>query len=74
MTCTSIGDGRPKLRICVTISAGRKAKVVPGNCRGSVSRSARDEFVDLALPAGLQRDQDIGVARADRAGIAVGRD
>ena len=30
ITCTSIGAGRPKFRICVTMSAGRKAKVAPG--------------------------------------------
>ena len=40
MTWTSIGAGRPKFRICDTMSAGRKEKVVPGNFCGSTVRSA----------------------------------
>src|SRR5215469_78678 len=39
MICTSTGAGRPKLGICETISAGRKAKVVPGKRRVRVVRS-----------------------------------
>jgi hypothetical protein len=30
----STGAGRPKFRICVTISAGKKYKVTPGKARG----------------------------------------
>ena len=37
-TWRSIGAGTPKLRIWLTMSAGRKAKEVPGNWRGSCSR------------------------------------
>ena len=37
-TCRSIGAGTPKFRIWLTMSAGRKAKEVPGNWRGSCSR------------------------------------
>jgi hypothetical protein len=32
----SIGAGAPKFRIWLVISAGRKAKVVPGKAPGSV--------------------------------------
>ena len=36
MTCTSIGAGEPKLRIWLTMSAGRNEKVVPGNGAATV--------------------------------------
>ncbi len=38
ITCRSIGAGRPKFRICETMSAGRNEKVVEGKRRGSCSR------------------------------------
>jgi hypothetical protein len=37
-TCRSIGAGTPKFRIWLTMSAGKNAKEVPGNWRGSCSR------------------------------------
>jgi hypothetical protein len=37
-TCTSIGAGVQKLRIWLTISAGRNTNEVPGNILGSSSR------------------------------------
>ena len=40
-TWTSIGAGRPKFRICVTMSAGRKVNRTPGNRFGSSRRSSR---------------------------------
>ncbi len=39
VTCTSIGASRPKLRICVTMSAGWKKNSTPGKRFGSSRRS-----------------------------------
>ncbi len=44
MTWMSIGAGRPKLRIWLTMSAGRNANEVDGNSRFSVSRSRPTYF------------------------------
>lgn len=46
VTWTSIGAGSPKFRIWLTMSAGWKKKVTPGNSRGSVSRSV---FIQRAV-------------------------
>ncbi len=48
---TSIGAGKPKFKICDTMSAGRNAKEVPGNSRGRRSRSvSTSSSVSLTWP------------------------
>jgi hypothetical protein len=66
----SIGAGAPKFRIWLMMSAGRNAKVVPGNCARQLlaqrRRSPRSAVVLLEL------DLDVAVLRADHAGVVVG--
>ena len=70
--CRSIGAGAPKFRIWLTMSAGRNEKVVPGNSRGSSSRSGLRHSPAVGRWPSLQLDQDVAVRRADRAGVVVG--
>ena len=67
---TSIGAGEPKLRIWLTISAGRKENVVPGNALGSCLAQALHIGVRGGGPF-VQGDQYVGVEDADRSGISV---
>ena len=71
MTCTSIGAGAPKLRIWLTMSAGRNAKLVPGNSLRQ--RGAQPRHVPRGgRVAGLQADEDVRIAAADGARVVVG--
>ena len=70
-TWTSIGAGRPKFRIWLTMSAGMNEKWTPGNCSASSSRRSSD--VVRGRPVLLaERDQDVGVAGPDRRRVRVG--
>ena len=70
VNCTSIAAGRPKFRICVTMSAGWKKNSMPGKRFGSSRAQQRHELVGRPV-ALAQRQQDLAVERADRAGVAV---
>ncbi len=70
LNCTSMAAGRPKFRICVTMSAGWKKNSMPGKRLGSSARSVRHELLGRPV-AVLQRHQDLGVEGADGAGVAV---
>ena len=62
----------PKLRICVTMSAGWKKNSMPGKRLGN----SRAQFVHVFLRrpvVRLQGNQDFGIHGADRARIAVGQ-
>ncbi|MNX77314.1 hypothetical protein D3C86_1088530 [compost metagenome] len=44
---TSIGAGRPKLRIWLTISAGRNEKLMPGKASGNAASSLSTSALEL---------------------------
>ena len=71
MTCTSIGAGRPKLRICETMSAGRNENVVPGNCCGSHGAQLLDEVVGRSVIL-LEADQGVAILGPDGSGVLIG--
>ena len=68
-TWTSIGAGSPKFRICVTMSAGMNEKGTPGKRSGSRSRRSCT-YSSVGRWFWRQRDQDVGVAGADRRRVA----
>ena len=70
VNCTSIAAGKPKFRICVTMSAGWKKNSMPGKRFGSSARSSVTNS-SVGPMAFAQRQQDLAVERADRAGVAV---
>ena len=71
VTWMSIGEGRPKFRIWLTMSAGRNEKSTPGNC----SRQLQAQIMDILFRRSMvrvQADQNVGVRRSGGGGIAVG--
>ena len=64
-TWISIGEGKPKFKIWLTMSAGRKEKSTPGNC----VRQLQAQIVDILFSRTMlrrQRDHDVGVSRTGR--------
>ena len=61
-TWMSIGAGKPKFRIWLTMSAGRKANITPGNSRGQIAPQRADVIGRRAMIL-LQADQDVRVRR-----------
>ena len=69
----SIGAGKPKFRICETMSAGWKKNSTPGKRAGSSRRRRRDVVRSRMMMFGIQRDQNFSIARADHARAAIGK-
>ena len=69
-TWMSIGEGRPKFRIWLTISAGRNEKLTPGKSWGKLDAQIVNVVVGGAMLL-VETDKNIGVGRADGSGRAV---
>ena len=66
-----MGAGNPKFRIWPTMSAGKKAKVTPGNFFRKCQTKLMNVIVRRMVIGG-QRHKNVGVRRANRRRIAVG--
>ena len=71
MTCTSIGAGRPKLRICDTMSAGQEREGRAGKFLRQQGAQLAHEVLGRPMVF-LEADQGVAVRRSDRAGVLVG--
>src|ERR1700730_9802275 len=66
-TCTSIGEGAPKFRIWLMMSAGRNEKETRGKLPAQFAHIVGGRRMLLG-----QLDLDVAVLAADRAGVVVG--
>ena len=68
----SIGAGRPKFRIWLTMSAGWNMNIVPGNFLRQIDAELALVLRDVADGPASAAPEDVAVGAADHAGVRIG--